>query len=299
MLALLSTFAVLAAAPDAAAADRLAAEGVALGEAGQYRAAIDRFHAAERAAPRAIHDCNIALAWIGLESPHRAWFFLDRCRRRATEPLPAWVEAQHRDLTARLDAGGHALLTVETDPPGAELLISVLEAEAAARSPARLYVPLGAVEIRARLANHGEVLERLTVEAASPRVVRLTLPRPRVVVVAPPPPPAAVESVAPPPADDDTAAWITLGVGASAAVAGTGFFFGALGAQSEAESASARGDAPGLADARDRTRLREGLAYGLWAVGAIGVATGAWMMLDDGPAVGLVPGGVVLGGRWP
>ncbi|MEZ4472808.1 MAG: hypothetical protein R3F60_18885 [bacterium] len=284
---------------DPGAADRLAAEGIALGEAGRYREAIERFHAAERAEPRALHDCNIALAWIGLESPHRAWFFLDRCRQRASEPLPAWVETQHTALKARLDAGGHALLTVTSTPPGADLLVSVLEPEAGARTPARLYVPLGVVELKARLADHGEVLERLTLDTGEPRAVHLTLERPRVVVVPPPAPaPLAPVTEAAPPPPDRTLAWATLGLGAAAAAAGTGFFLAALGAQADAEDAHDRGDAGALDEARTSTRAREGLAYGLWAVGAVGLAAGGWLLLDDAPAIGLTPHGLAVGGRF-
>ena len=276
--------------------DALVNEGVALGETGRYREAITRFHAADRLQRRPVHDCNIALAYIGLESLHRAWFYLDRCRREAVEPLPAWVDEQAQSLLVRLSAGGHGLLAVDTLPAGAALQISVLDEEAQVTAPVRLWVPLGGVEVRAQLAGFEPARTQVTVEGAAPPPVRLLLQRP------PPAPVAAVitQAAAPPPAPDGPWGWVGVGAGA-AALAGGALAFGlALDAQSDAEAAHARGDRSDRDAANDRTRLREGFAYGLWGLGALALGGGLWALLsDDGPTAQVHGGPLALEWRWP
>ena len=260
-------------------ADALVNEGVALGEAGRYREAITRFHDADRVLRRPIHDCNIALAYIGLESTHRAWFYLDRCRREASEALPDWVETQYQSLMVRLGAGGHGLLAIDTSPPGAELVVSVLDEEARVRAPVQLWVPLGGVEVRAHLAGFVDAREQVVVESGAPPALRLVLapPPPAVRVVAIEAPPSAVEPV-PEPADT-TLAWVGVGGGAAALVGGFVVFLLALDSQEDAQQAHDRGDQSARDAANDDTRLREGLAYGLWGVGAASLGTGLWWLI--------------------
>lgn len=260
-------------------AESLVEAGVLLGEAGRYREAITRFHAADRLSRRPIHDCNIALAYIGLESLHRAWFFLDRCRREATEPLPAWVGEQHESLLVRLGAGGHGLLAIETAPPGARLAISTLDEEAVVHAPVQLWVPLGRVAVRATHPGFQETPAEMVVEGAAPPPLRVVLDAVRVVRVVPPPPTIEV-----PEAPSDV--WPQVGVwgGSAALLGGAVAFWLALDAQDAAERAHRQGDQGARDAANDDVRLREGLAYGLWALGAAGLSAGLWALAtDDAP----------------
>jgi hypothetical protein len=257
-------------------AESLVEAGVLLGEAGRYREAITRFHAADRLSRRPIHDCNIALAYIGLESLHRAWFFLDRCRREATEPLPAWVGEQHESLLVRLGAGGHGLLAIETAPPGARLAISTLDEEAVVHAPVQLWVPLGRVAVRATHPGFQETPAEMVVEGAAPPPLRVVLDAVRVVRVVPPPPTIEV-----PEAPSDV--WPQVGVwgGSAALLGGAVAFWLALDAQDAAERAHRQGDQGARDAANDDVRLREGLAYGLWALGAAGLSAGLWALATD------------------
>lgn len=293
-----------------AEADRLVAEGVAKGEAGDYPGAIEYFMAAERAFPRPVHDCNIGLAWIGLKQPATAFFFIDRCQQRAKDALPSWVATQHAALRQTLTGEGFARLSLHSTPPGAAVEISALKG-AEPRTPITLYVPHGSVTVTARL--DGFETAQRTLEIADATQVTLALKRP--VAFAPPttaPPSAAPPSAAPPtappttvptsvasapPSKGDALAWTLAGVGVASAAAGVFFLSTALDEADAADSASRRGDRTALDDARDATRLNEGLAYGSFALAlGLGVTAGL-LFVDDDDAVSLVPHGAGLGLR--
>lgn len=311
-------------ADDPAEADRLVAEGVALGEAGDYLGAIERFAAAERAFSRPVHDCNVGLAWIGLDKPATAYFFIERCRRRARAALPGWVDEQHAALTARLTSGGYAQVRISSTPPGALLTIDTLPG-AEPRTPVTVWVPAVPMTVVGRLT--GFVVTERTFETP-PAAVTLALRRPVVAapVSAPPSeaPAAALPSTGPPPVvpmrappstplraptttaldgltapgADRALAWSALGVSAVAAAAGGYFLYDAHTEADAAFAASDRRDLPGMNAAKESARLSEAFAYGAFGLAAVAAAWGVWTLSAEAePDVAIVPLGMGAGVR--
>ncbi|MEZ4432764.1 MAG: hypothetical protein R3F65_10150 [bacterium] len=114
-------------APDPATAARakaLADEAYDHLRARRFEDAIAGFTASARLEWRRSNDCNIGAAWLGLDVPHRAWFYLERCRRdwdRPTAdadppPLPDAITARIHQLEAGPLAQGHRRVEGSSPP---------------------------------------------------------------------------------------------------------------------------------------------------------------------------------------
>ena len=128
------------------AADRLVIEGKQLGDAGRVLEAIERFKAAETKYPRAIHGCNIGLAYAQLKSYPQALLFLEQCRSRATGPMPAWVEARYQRTLETLRQGGYSAVEIVTDPTGAEVQIAGFGKDETFVAPRTVWLSSGEAE---------------------------------------------------------------------------------------------------------------------------------------------------------
>lgn len=145
-----------------AAADRLVIEGKKLGDAGRVMEAIERFKAAEARYPRAIHGCNIGLAYAQLKSFPQALLFLEQCRSRATGPLPSWVEARFQKTLETLRAGGYSAVEIITDPPGAEVHVVGFARDESFVAPRTVWLSSGEAELT--VSRDGYTSERRTLK---------------------------------------------------------------------------------------------------------------------------------------
>lgn len=189
-------------------ADRLVLEGKKLGDAGRVMEAIERFKAAEAKYPRAIHGCNIGLAYAQLKSYPQALLFLEQCRSRATGPLPAWVEARYQRTLETLNQGGYTAVEIVSDPAGADVQVVGFAKDETFTTPRTVWLSTGEAEFQ--ISREGFVPQRKTMTLAG-RTGRLAVTLQRVPVAEPAPPPRPTpEPVAPAPAPTPPAPTATV-----------------------------------------------------------------------------------------
>jgi hypothetical protein len=157
-------------ADPAADAGRLAKEGEALARAGKYAEAVARFRAADAAAPRAVHDCLIALAFRRAGAWGAAELHAQRCHERATaaDPEPTWGAKLRSELASQVLAAGLAPLTVEVAPEAARAaaVVSVSTFGPETFAPRTIFVPVGAaVTLAVEAEGFVAVRRQVTVEA--------------------------------------------------------------------------------------------------------------------------------------
>jgi hypothetical protein len=157
-------------ADPAADAGRLAKEGEALARAGKYAEAVARFRAADAAAPRAVHDCLIALAFRRAGAWGAAELHAQRCHERATaaDPEPGWGAKLRSELASQVLAAGLAPLTVEVAPEAARAAaqVSVSTFGPETFAPRTIFVPVGAaVMLVVEAEGFAAVRRQVTVEA--------------------------------------------------------------------------------------------------------------------------------------
>ncbi|MCC6622436.1 MAG: hypothetical protein IT385_14325 [Deltaproteobacteria bacterium] len=305
-LVLLTVATLFGAEPDPRAeADRLVAEGAALGQKGRWDEAIARFEEAERHFPRAIHACNIGLAHARADRPEKALLHLTACQARATEPLPAWVPKRIDETRAALNAGRFAPLELVPRTLGARVTLDHFGDQPLV-PPVTVWLPFGEHRLRAELAGHVALDEALVIDTKAalrrmidlpPEPIASAEPTPEPGPEAPPEPgPEAPPELGVEPAPEPTStlpAWIVIAAGGGALATGAIFYGLALGSQSDAESFEAGSDDFEEADLRFKTQ--RSLAYGFLAGGAAVTAVGVVLLvvLDDADDVAVQP---TLGG---
>jgi hypothetical protein len=287
--------------PPAAAADALVAEGARLGGEGRLEEAILRFKAAEARFPRALHDCNIGLAYARLGRLPQAHWFLSRCQRRATEPLPEWVAPRLETTLSQLRAGPYAPVRIETSPQPAPVTISTFAPDESVSPPADVWLPQATEVVLTAHAAHdaagGEARVRLPspaptrvlveVRASDPVPAPSSAPSPAS-LPAPVPTPEAPFLAEPAPAPPESSPpswpwWVAAGGGL--AVVGGGLALAS--AAGLAEDARAANSAGRYDDLRDRAELRWGAGWALVGAGAVALGLGLtqapWGSEDPAP----------------
>ncbi len=296
MVALLAC-AVLPARPARAqdqgdAAAREVAEGEKLARAGLFAESIARFKAAEELAPRAAHDCLIALSYFRLDKLGQAQLFMQRCAARATgdDPAPSWVVSMGNDVKAAVAAADLAPVTITVRPAGAAASARFTCSAFApdeAFAPAVVHLAPGEHTVHLSADGFAAVDQRVTVAGRQPLVVEVTLEpaggpasapaRPRAVA------PAAAMSGQAAPEQAGRGPWpyVALGIAGAALVGGVVMHVKALDTKDEAESNLERYNA--LANDYESQRT---FTYTLYAVAAISGAIGTWLWFrgppDDG-----------------
>jgi hypothetical protein len=159
-------------------ADALLRDGARFGEQGKWDDAIRRFRAAESKFPRAVHDCNIGLAYIRSTRPHLALHYLRRCEARATEPVPGWVETRRTEALEALRKGAFTPVEVAVSPLGATFTVDTLPGETfapvgtgGALATLSLWLPEGRHTLR--LTAPGHQAETRSIEASGRAALRL------------------------------------------------------------------------------------------------------------------------------
>lgn len=287
--------------PPALAADALVAEGARLGGEGRLEEAILRFKAAEARFPRALHDCNIGLAYARLGRLPQAHWFLSRCQRRATEPLPEWVAPRLETTLSQLRAGPYAPVRIETSPQPAPVTISTFAPDESVSPPADVWLPQATEVVLTAHAAHdaagGEARVRLPspaptrvlveVRASDPVPAPASAPSPAS-LPAPVPTPEApfLAEPAPAPAESAPGSWPWwVAAGGGLAVVGGGLALAS--AAGLAEDARAANSAGRYDDLRDRAELRWGAGWALVGAGAVALGLGLtqapWGSEDPAP----------------
>ena len=287
-----------------ARADQMVREGAALGEAGHWDAAIERFRAAEALFPRAIHDCNIGLAYARSKRPHLGWLHLGMCQARSDEALPSWVESRRREAETQMTRGDFARVEISVGDggvAGAEVVVESL-AGAVVRPPVEVWLPLGEHRFSATAPEHLPKAGRLTV--GSRERVSLVLSfvpeptRPDVPVepdVVPPVEPDVVppepSPITPPdeaPSASRTGAWVAFGVGLAAVAAGGVLYAVAADTSDEANRLPPGETFDETLAAFERERA---FSYGLLGAGAVSAGVGLVLLLlpEDMPKATVTP----------
>lgn len=301
-------------------ADALVRDGAALGQRGEWEAAIARFREASALFPRALDHCNIGLAYVRWGKPAAGWLHLTRCEARATDTLPRWVAVLREEALTGLADGDYAPVEIVAEPRLAEVRIDAFPDEVLT-TPVTVWLPFGehAVTVTAPTFEPGEITVSVSGKAPLRRAITLT-PTP-----APTPDPPDDNATAPPVATDppdDNATPVpssTSGGGGPSTlrppptgppagwyVSGAGILVAGVGGVLYAVAAGTREDAAALppgdafVDKRAAFRRERDASYVLFAVGGAAIATGLVMLAlpaDDAPAVHVVPvsGGATLG----
>jgi tetratricopeptide (TPR) repeat protein len=165
-------------------ADALVREGKAAADAGRLLDAITAFHRAEALLPRAIHDCNIGLAYARLERWPQALLFLESCRARTTEGLRDWVPPRIAEAERKLAAGSFAPIEVTATPAGARVTASSLDETFTA--PRRVWLPFGETHLTASAAGYVDEKRTVAITSRAPQTIDLALHPPPVATVEPP-----------------------------------------------------------------------------------------------------------------
>ncbi len=211
-------------------ADAHLRDAAARGGANDWDGAIAAFRKAEALYPRAIHDCNIGLAFMRSARPHLAWIYLGRCQVRATDALPAWVDTMRRDTLTAMRAGTFAPVELTTTPGNATVTVDTLPDETFSPTAGTLslWLPHGPHAVRIAAPGHvtetraldlsGRETTRLAValatEPAAQPVPRPAEPRPERSNIPDASPRGGVEAAAAlPQREISTTAWIVVGSG--------------------------------------------------------------------------------------
>ena len=165
------------AAPDdkSVAADALVREGNRLAMAGKYLDAIAKFRAAERVFPRALHDCNIGLAYSYIKNWVNAHYFINRCEKRWTgsNAKPGWVAQTRSTSETELRAGNFALIRLASTPIDAEKRISLFPADRFLADS--IWLPFGEYQVTVSKVGFASKTQIISVFNKSEQQVAVTL----------------------------------------------------------------------------------------------------------------------------
>jgi tetratricopeptide (TPR) repeat protein len=179
-------------------AEDLQAEGEQAAKAGNYAEAIDKFKAADRLEPRAIHACLISLAYTRRNLWPQAEIFRDKCHVIATaigEQLPEWSAAAddqiEKAIAKAVAAGTAAAVTIRVEPAdaavSAQLTVSSFAPDETFK-PRAIHLPVGTHQVFATSPGYESSSQLVDVKDSTPREVVIVLHRPQPVTAAPLPP---------------------------------------------------------------------------------------------------------------
>ena len=296
-----------------------------LARAGKYADAITALEKVASAQPAALHDCNLALAYLRGGRLTEAQLTYDVSTLR-TVTLPDWCQGDlSRQLASQLRDRHFVALAITVSPPGSVIEVGGVRF----RDLPLVWLPQGTYSVVGRSPTGRE--RTVPVLVAPPAAsVNLPLDAP----IAEPPPDAGVAVIAPPidagvtedrgeaPIDapvaiieappivaprSRTPAYAAAGVGMVAIGVGAIFHAKALSTKDRADALTTGSTA--FADERSTFGTQRAIAIGGYALGAAAIGFATWWWLRGGeveagqPTLGisLGDGGATLtfGGAWP
>jgi hypothetical protein len=245
--------------------------GTDLAEQGQFQEAIVRFKAARTAAPgRPEPDCLIALAYRRLERWGQARLFLGRCTQFASHP--AWFEQLVADIDNGIAHGGLTEVTFAVTPANALIQLAGFQPDETF-APQPIFLAPGEQLVTVSAPGFAPQKLAIDVPATGPYEVKAEL-RP---VADPAPPPRAAQSSSPPSPQVEPSQ--TRKTGKYVVIASAGVV--AVGVAAHVAMALKRSDLttsqPAYYNGIDTFHTERDVAIGAYALGAIGLAVGAWL----------------------
>jgi hypothetical protein len=287
----------------------------------KMRDAVTVFEKVAREWPSAVHDCNLALAYLRAGAYTRAQLVWEISALRNAD-RPGWCTATlGEQLSTALRSAGYVPVTLDVVPSDAVVEIGGVTV----RRMRIVWLAPGHYAVSARA--NGRVDGRAEVDVASPSAtvsIQLDAPpaetplAPDAGVVVPEAAADAAPVVEPKPPHDDRMmlpvpaepppkwpGYVALGAGGVAIATGLVFHMRALDSKDAANQL--RTDDPRFAEEVDRFESRRVVAIGGYVIGAIAAGIGAWWLLDHaaetGPQVGASVSGdgasVTLGWELP
>jgi len=250
-------------------------EGKLLATQRRYKEAIVQFKAARVAAPaRPEPDCLVALAYRRLERWAQARLFLDRCTAEAQHP--DYYSQLVTDISAGLAHAGLTEVRFVLKPTGARVSIASFAAGETTGVRA-IYLEPGRELVDVEAPGFPGQQRAIEVPVAGPYEVTIDL-------TAPPERPAQARP------------------GRYVVVASGGVI--AIGIVAHVLAASTRSDLTASAQSYDREvgtfKTERGIAIGAYALGAVGLAVGAWLWHREGvaPVIEAHTAGVAWSATW-
>lgn len=127
------------------AAERLNEEGKKLVAAGKYEEALEKFRASLKLFPLSNAIFNIGSMLYTLKQYEEAYAYLDYTLRAPLDPRQREIVLQYRENVINQLKTTHAVITVESSPPGAQ--VAVNNKPLPFETPLRVLVPFGAADV--------------------------------------------------------------------------------------------------------------------------------------------------------
>lgn len=131
-------------APDRIA-ERLNEEGKKLVAVGRYEEALEKFRASLKHFPLSNAIFNVGSMLYTLKQMEEAFPYLEYTLRAPLDPRQREIVLQYRDNVIQQLKGTHAVILVETSPPGASVALN--NKPLPFETPMRVMVPLGAADL--------------------------------------------------------------------------------------------------------------------------------------------------------
>lgn len=246
--------------------------------------AIALFKEAEKVFPRAVHHCNLGLAFVRLKDWPRTYMYLDRCRRRWSKSdgaAPPWIVTRLKQAAGELAAGEYAQVLLRITPSDARVTVSAFAADEPIEAGA-VWLPFGEHTITAAKPGLPTRQQKVSITDRTRRTVTLDLApatttnEPKPAVASPPPttqPAAAPRRDAP--RASRTVPWVvTISGGVTLVAAGVSHLI----AIDKLDTANNTTLENGFHDKNRTYRRWRGATIGLYAVGAVGVGAGLYLL---------------------
>ncbi len=154
-----------------------AARGRELMDTGRLAEALAAFTEARHQAAEGGYDfsCEIGMAHHGLGDPARAYLFLGLCLEKLPDPARE-ARARHllTEVTATLQAGGYAPVTIVTKPPAARAYVATLD-PVDFSTPRLVWLPIASHTIGARAPGYYETNRQVILYTDDPATIEIVL----------------------------------------------------------------------------------------------------------------------------
>jgi hypothetical protein len=242
--------------------------GTDLAGQGRFKDAIVQFKAAHTAAPdRPEPDCLIALAYRRLERWGQARLFLMRCTQFATHP--SWFDQLVTDIDQGLQHGGLTQVTFAVTPAAAQIAVSSFAPDETF-APQPIFLEPGKQLVTITAAGFKQQQLAIDIPATGAYEVKAELEPPHE-ALPPPPPPKPQPQPEPPPPPSQTGKYLVYASAGVVAIGVAAHIAAAIQRSNLTTSAHAFDDGIGT------FHTERDVAIGAYAVGAVGLAVGAWL----------------------